>query len=184
MDYKKVAQEMIETIGEEKVKVGVEEMNKVINRPNKEEILVPIKGQVVNLAEVPDQIFAQGVMGAGIAIKPESSQVFAPVNGKIRHLLDTNHAIGLKTESGVEILIHVGIDTIKMDGEGFKSFVAEGDTVEVGDKLLEFDLELVTAEAESNLTPLVITNTDDFTVINSLAEGEVNCGDKLLEVEL
>jgi glucose-specific phosphotransferase system IIA component len=179
MNYKKAAKEIIESIGEEELKGQSKEKLDI----DKEELLVPMEGQVLNLEEVPDQIFAQQIMGDGIAIEPSGSQVIASFKGKITHLLETDHAVGLETESGVEVLIHVGIDTVKMKGEGFASFVEEGDLVEVGAKLLEFDLDLIEEEAESILTPVVITNTDDFAEINSLAEGEVDCNDKLLEVK-
>ncbi|MGM0369906.1 MAG: PTS sugar transporter subunit IIA [Bacillota bacterium] len=179
MNYKKAAKKIIESIATKEIKEkGKEELDIA-----KEELLVPIEGQVVKLEEVPDQIFAQQIMGDGIAIEPSGSQVVAPFQGKITHLLETDHAVGLKTESGVEVLIHVGIDTVKMKGKGFASFVEEGDLVEVGAKLLEFDLDLVAEEAESISTPIVITNTDEFAEINSLAEGKVDCDDKLLEVK-
>ena len=158
-----------------------EEKNKI--QKDKEEIFAPMEGQAVELAEVPDPTFAQKIMGEGIAIKPESGEVLAPVDAKVVNLLDTKHAVGLETEAGVEILIHVGLDTVQMEGEGFEAFVEQGDTVEVGDKLLEVDLDLVVEKAEATITPMVITNTDDFAEINVLTKGQVDCGDKLIEVK-
>ena len=170
MDYKRAAKKIIATVGEEKLK-------------NEVEILAPIEGAVVKLDEVPDQVFAEKVMGYGIAIEPSTDKVVSPVEGEVIHLLDSNHAVGLRTTDGVEILIHIGIDTIKMEGQGFKSFVKEGDKVEIGDELLEFDLDLVKEEAKSILTPVVITNTDQFAMITRLQEGIINIWDKILEVK-
>jgi len=163
------------------------EQEKAVNNKvekDKEEILSPIKGEALELSQVPDPTFAQKIMGDGIALKPETGEIVAPVSGKIVNLLDTKHAVGLETKSGVEVLIHVGVDTVQMGGEGFEAFVERGDNVETGDKLLEVDLDLVEEEAKSIITPMVITNTDDFTKINSLREGQIDCGDKLLEVKL
>ncbi|MGM0370807.1 MAG: PTS sugar transporter subunit IIA [Bacillota bacterium] len=170
MDYKRAAKKIIEKVAEEKLE-------------NKEEILAPLEGKEVRLEEVPDQVFAEKVMGYGIAIEPTTEKVLSPVKGEVIHLLETNHAVGLRTETGVEILIHIGIDTIKMAGQGFKSLVEEEDTVEIGDELLEFDLDLVKQEAKSSLTPVVITNTEEFGMISRLQEGTINIGDKILEVK-
>lgn len=170
MDYRRAAKKIIETVAEEKLN-------------HKEEILAPMAGQEIRLEEVPDQVFAEKVMGYGIAIEPTTEKVVSPVKGEVIHLLETNHAVGLRTEAGVEILIHIGIDTIKMNGHGFDSFVAEGDTVEVGDELLEYDLDLVREEAKSILTPVVITNTEEWGMISRLQAGKINIGDKILEVK-
>jgi PTS system beta-glucosides-specific IIC component/PTS system sucrose-specific IIC component len=178
------AEDIIEEENEKNIEEAQEAeiTNKV--QKEKEDISSPIKGQILDLSEVPDPTFAQKIMGDGIALKPETGEIVAPVSGKIVNLLDTKHAIGLETESGVEVLIHVGVDTVQMGGEGFESFVEKGDNVETGDKLLEVDLDLVEEEAKSIITPMVITNTDDFTEINSLREGQIDFGDKLLEVKL
>jgi len=100
------------------------------------------------------------------------------------NLFDTKHAVGLKTKSGVEILIHIGLDTVQMGGEGFEAFIKEGDTVKAGDKLISVDLELVEEKAESIITPMVITNTADFPEISSLAAGQIDFGDEVLEIKV
>ncbi|WP_369127960.1 PTS sugar transporter subunit IIA [Halanaerobacter jeridensis] len=145
-------------------------------------MLVPMQGQVVELEEVPDPTFAQKIMGEGLAINPESGTVVSPVAGEIVNLMDTKHAVGIETDSGVEILIHVGLDTVQMGGEGFEAFVEVGDRVEAGDKLLEADLSLVEEQAEDTITPMVITNSDDFAAIDIVAEDAINTGDEVLKV--
>jgi glucose PTS system EIICBA or EIICB component len=125
-----------------------------------EQIPSPISGRVLSLSEVPDATFSQKLLGDGFAVMPSEGVVFAPVAGKIETLFPTLHAIGLKSRSGVELLIHVGVDTVQMKGEGFKAFVKQGDWVEPGQKLLEFDMELVRKKAKSLATPILVTNMD------------------------
>lgn len=143
----------------------------------------PLKGKAMDISEVPDKTFADKLLGDGIAIDPVDGVVVSPVDGEIVQLFRTNHAIGIRTNSNAEILIHVGIDTVKMNGEGFTPFVKIGDMVKAGDKLLEFDLELVKAKAKSTITPIVITNTHDFASITKEANGDVNHLDALLTLE-
>ena len=148
------------------------------------EIMVsPINGKIVPLEEVPDKTFANKLLGDGISIDPIDGVLVAPVDGQISLLFETKHAIAIETESGVEILLHIGIDTVKMNGEGFKSFVNTGDKVKAGDKLIEFDLELVKQKAKSPITAIVITNTDKFQAIKPLKTGNVNVKDELVLVE-
>ncbi len=149
----------------------------------KTELLSPVKGEILELSEVPDPTFAQKILGDGIAFKPEIGEIVAPVDAEVVNLFDTKHALGLKTESGAEVLIHIGLDTVKMGGEGFEAFVEQGDNVKAGDKLIEVDLELVEEKAESIITPMVITNTADFEEITSSAAGQIDFGDKVLEIK-
>jgi PTS system beta-glucosides-specific IIC component/PTS system sucrose-specific IIC component len=150
----------------------------------KEKLFSSVKGEIIDLTEVPDPTFAQKILGEGIAFKPENGEIVAPVDAKVVNLFDTKHAVGLETESGVEILIHIGLDTVQMGGEGFKAFIKQGDTVQVGDKLIEVDLGLVEEKAESIITPMVITNTADFDEITNAAAGKVDFGDKVIEIKL
>jgi PTS system beta-glucosides-specific IIC component/PTS system sucrose-specific IIC component len=149
----------------------------------KTELLSPVKGEILELSEVPDPTFAQKILGDGIAFKPEIGEIVAPVDAEVVNLFDTKHALGLKTESGAEVLIHIGLDTVKMGGEGFEAFVEQGDNVKAGDKLIEVDLNLVEEKAESIITPMVITNTAEFEEITSTAAGQINFGDKVLEIK-
>ncbi|WBL14674.1 PTS sugar transporter subunit IIA [Sutcliffiella sp. NC1] len=123
-------------------------------------VYAPLTGEVVPLEEVPDPVFAEKMMGEGIAIKPTSGMVVSPVDGKIVQVFPTKHAVGIETSNGVEILIHIGLETVQMNGEGFTAHVQEGSRVSVGDKLISFDLSIVQAKAKSTITPIIITNTD------------------------
>lgn len=130
------------------------------SKTNAETIVAPLTGEVKNIEEVPDPVFAGRMMGNGVAIDPTEGVVVSPVDGEIVQLFHTKHAVGIKSKNGTEILIHVGLETVTMAGEGFEAHVAEGQTVKVGDKLISFDLELIREKAKSTITPIVITNTD------------------------
>ncbi|MDF2594896.1 MAG: glucose transporter subunit [Clostridia bacterium] len=121
---------------------------------------IPIKGKIVDITEVPDDVFAQKYMGDGVAIYPTEGKVYSPADGEIIVMAETGHAIGIRTKEGVEFLIHVGLDTVDMKGEGFKNLVAEGDKVKRGQSLLSFDLELVKERAKSTVSPIIITNME------------------------
>ncbi|MBC7397351.1 MAG: PTS transporter subunit EIIC [Bdellovibrionales bacterium] len=132
----------------------------------------PIKGTFVALADIPDATFSAEFMGKTLAILPIEGIVYAPFDGTVATLFHTNHAIGLESNDGLELLIHIGIDTVKMNGQGFKAFVKMGDTVTRGQKLIEFDLEKVKAEAKSLVTPIVITNPERFKNLQTIQSGE------------
>jgi trehalose PTS system EIIBC or EIIBCA component len=132
-------------------------------RDNQEEIIFsPLSGRVYSLNAVPDPTFAKKMMGDGIAIDPVEGILLSPVDGEIVTVFPTKHAIGIRSRTGVEILIHVGIDTVKLDGEGFEVFVKAGDSIEKGDQLLTFDLAFIREKAASSLTPVIITNGDEL----------------------
>ena len=130
------------------------------SKTNEETIVAPLTGAVKNIEEVPDPVFAGRMMGDGVAIDPTEGVVVSPVAGEIVQLFHTKHAIGIKAKNGTEILIHVGLETVKMEGEGFEAHVSEGQAVKAGDKLISFDLELIREKAKSTISPIVITNTD------------------------
>ena len=123
-------------------------------------IISPLSGKIIPLSEIPDTTFNQEIMGRTIGILPSSNTVVAPFDGEVATLFHTHHAIGLLSQDGIELLIHVGIDTVKMNGEGFKAFVKDGDKITKGQKLIEFDMNLITAKATSLVTPIVITNPE------------------------
>ena len=125
-------------------------------------IVSPLTGTVQNLSDCPDETFASGIVGKGIGVLPESNQVVAPFKGEITMTTPTNHAIGIVSESGSEILIHLGIDTVSLNGDGFERLVNEGDMVEVGTPLLTFDRELITSKGLSLFSPIVVTNTPNY----------------------
>lgn len=128
----------------------------------------PLIGEVINLVDVPDPTFSAKLLGDGIAIRPTEGILYAPVDGEIVQIFHTNHALGIKTSLGSEILIHIGIDTVKMKGVGFTAFVKAGDFVKEGDKLIEFDLDLINKNAKSDITPIVITNMETVNNIQIL----------------
>lgn len=153
-------------------------------KKDSEILLAPMKGTVVPLELVPDQTFAEKLLGDGFAIDPVDGVVISPVDGTIALVFDTKHAIAIVTESGVEILIHVGIDTVKMNGEGFEAFVKSGDIVKAGDKLLQVNLDLVKQKEKSPLTTVVITNSDQFRALNTIKTGVVDLKDEIFSVSL
>ncbi|HBZ1364728.1 TPA: PTS beta-glucoside transporter subunit IIABC [Klebsiella pneumoniae] len=140
----------------------------------------PMQGKLVTLDKVIDVTFASGVMGKGIAIKPENGKVVSPVDGVIASLFKTKHAIGIETASGAEILIHVGIDTVKLNGEYFTAYVKSGDTVKQGDLLLEFDSQKIEEAGFDLTTPVIISNTEDFIDVVPTPEPYINESETLL----
>lgn len=136
----------------------------------------PLTGKLLPISEVPDQVFSQKMMGDGFAIEPSEGIVVAPVDGEIVNLFPTKHAIGIRSTTGQELLIHVGIDTVNLEGNGFETFVSEGDQVKKGQKLLEFDLSFIKEKATSTITPVVFTNLPAGTTVKLESE-EVKAGD-------
>ncbi|ARO57710.1 PTS system glucose-specific EIIA component [Bacillus cereus] len=130
------------------------------SKTNEETIVAPLTGAVKNIEEVPDPVFAGRMMGDGVAIDPTEGVVVSPVDGEIVQLFHTKHAIGIKAKNGTEILIHVGLETVKWKAKVSKLTFFEGQAVKAGDKLISFDLELIREKAKSTITPIVITNTD------------------------
>lgn len=126
------------------------------------EIKAPLTGSLVELKDVNDEAFSSEAMGKGIAIKPISGEVISPINGKVEVLFETKHAIGLKSEDGTELLIHIGLDTVKLGGKHFVSHIKAGDKVNVGDKLVTFDIDAIKKEGYDVITPVIITNSNDY----------------------
>ncbi|MCI9305014.1 MAG: PTS transporter subunit EIIC [Lachnospiraceae bacterium] len=151
-------------------------------KDGKIEIVSPLKGRVVKLSDVKDEAFSSGALGKGVAVEPEEGVLYAPADGTISALFPTGHAIGLTTETGLELLMHVGMDTVQLDGKGFKAFVAAGDSVKQGQKLLEFDMKLIQGEGYSLVTPVLVTNSDDFEAVTPSSETQVRAGDLLLSI--
>lgn len=131
------------------------------NKDTGSNIIAPMNGKIVPMEKVPDPVFSQKMMGEGIAIEPEDGIVTSPVNGKIVHVPETKHAVGILAEDGTELLIHVGLETVGLKGKGFELFVKPDEEISVGDKLMEFDLTYITENATSTITPIVITNSAD-----------------------
>lgn len=128
---------------------------------NKEiEIYAPLTGEYINIEDIPDPVFAQKMIGEGFGINPTEGEVVSPIEGKVDNVFPTKHAIGLKADNGLEILVHIGLDTVQLDGQGFEILVSSGDTVQVGDPLLKFDLEYIKNNAKDVISPIIITNSD------------------------
>lgn len=149
-------------------------------------VTAPLNGKVVDLSNVPDPVFSQKMMGDGLAIEPSEGLVVAPVDGEIQSVFPTKHAVGIKTKTGVEILIHIGLDTVNLNGEGFEAYVKAGDKVKRGDKLISFDLGIITEKAKSTVTPIIITNMDE--VVENLQKQAANdtvvIGNDILTIKL
>ena len=151
--------------------------------PSEGVIQTPIVGDVVALSNVNDPVFSSGAMGQGIAVKPSQGVVYAPADAEVSIAFATGHAYGLKTENGAEILIHVGIDTVSMDGEGFDKKVAQGDKVKAGDVLGTFDSAKIAAAGLDDTTMVIVTNTADYASVTPVATGSVVKGDAIIEVK-
>ncbi|AZV49532.1 PTS beta-glucoside transporter subunit EIIBCA [Bacillus halotolerans] len=140
----------------------------------------PIKGEVKALSEVNDGVFSAGIMGKGFAIEPEEGEVVSPVNGSVTTVFKTKHAIGITSDQGAEILIHIGLDTVKLEGQWFTSHVKEGDKVAPGDPLVSFDLEQIKAAGYDVITPVIVTNTDRYSFSPVKEIGRVQTKEALL----
>lgn len=142
-----------------------------------------LNGTVVPLADVKDEAFASGVLGDGIAIEPTDGELVAPADGEISSTFETHHAVGMTTADGAELLMHIGIDTVKLGGKHFACLVNEGDKVKKGQPLIRFELEAIKAEGYPVTTPLIVCNTDDYAAVAAKASGTVKQGDALLELK-
>ena len=177
--YKEETEVVEETVSEETTVVNEE----VPATLQDETIQTPIVGDVVALSNVDDPVFSSGAMGQGIAVKPSEDVVYAPADAEVTIVFPTGHAYGLRTANGAEILIHVGIDTVSMNGEGFNHKVAQGDKVKAGDVLGTFDSAKIAAAGLDNTTMVIVTNTADFASVNPVASGSVAKGDAIIEVK-
>ena len=151
--------------------------------PSTEELTSPIRGSYLSLDQVPDPVFSSRAMGMGIGIDPVEGEVMAPANGTITTVFPTGHAIGITTDMGVEILIHVGLDTVNLEGEGFKVYVSEGDKVKTGTHLASFDIPKIKEAGYKVITPIVITNSDDFSNIKVVAPTDLTNEDTVMVIE-
>ncbi|MGL4861165.1 MAG: PTS glucose transporter subunit IIA [Enterobacteriaceae bacterium] len=143
------------------------------------EIIAPLSGEIVNIEDVPDVVFAEKIVGDGVAIKPSGDKMVAPVAGTIGKIFETNHAFSIESDSGIEMFVHFGIDTVELKGEGFKRIAEEGQKVKAGDTIIEFDLPLLQSKAKSVLTPIVISNMDEIKQLTKLS-GTVTAGETVI----
>ncbi len=173
-----------ETTGEEKEETAEsnekeENASAILKRA---EIGSPVKGKALKLSSIRDDAFASGVLGKGAAVLPEEGKVFAPADGEVTALFPTMHAIGIKTDEGAEILIHIGLDTVQLNGEGFEAAVSCGDRVKKGQLMIKFDKEWIEGKGYCLETPVIITNSDDFLDVVDMAQEKLEPGDSLLQV--
>ena len=135
------------------------------------DLLAPLNGTIIPLEEVPDPVFSQKMMGEGVAIQPTGGHVYAPFSGEIIMITPTKHAIAIRSKSGVEVLIHIGLETVSLKGEGFKLVVKEGEHVESGQLLIEVDWAFLEEHAESTITPIIVTNSNKKITFGSKGAG-------------
>lgn len=165
-----------------KVEEQGEKETKSFANPSEETVAAPFMGKVLPLSEVPDEVFSSGAMGQGVAIEPADNKLYAPFDGTVVMIAPTKHAIGLRSESGVEILMHIGLDTVKLDGKPFTVNVKDGDKVKKGDLLIQFDKESIQQAGIRTITPLIITNTHAFKEIIIENIKDISLDQKLLTV--
>jgi PTS system D-glucosamine-specific IIC component len=144
----------------------------------------PLNGICQNLSEVPDEAFAGGMMGEGACMIPEDPYLYAPTDGEVTFVFDTKHAIGFQTDTGISMLFHMGIDTVKLDGQGFEVLVENGQKVKKGDPLLKMDLEFIKKNAPSISSPILCTDLDDNMKVRLLKTGNVQKGEDIIAVDI
>jgi beta-glucoside PTS system EIICBA component len=145
-------------------------------------IVSPLQGKLNSLKQVDDGMFSEEILGQGIAIEPSEGTVISPVNGTVSALFDSKHAIGITSDDGIELLIHVGIDTVQLNGEGYEYSVQKGQKIQIGDKLIQFDLEGIKAKGYKTITPVVITNSAEVGDILTANDGPINLGEEIIKV--
>ena len=146
-------------------------------------IYAPLKGEAIPSAEVNDPTFAEEMLGKGMAIKPAEGKVYAPFDGTVAMVFDTKHAVSLVSDTGAEVLIHVGLDTVSLKGEHFTTHVENGATVKKGDLLMEFDKEAIAAAGFDTIIPVVVCNADDYKDVKRITGSVVKPGDTVMELE-
>lgn len=153
------------------------------NEYSDDSVYAPVEGKVIALADVPDATFAEGVLGEGLAIEPVVGEVIAPADGEVSSIFDTHHAVGLTLDNGIELLIHVGINTVALNGKGFTAHVSEGDKVKRGQTLISFDKNFIASKGYPTITPVIITNADDYKEIKTTKNTDVKWLDEILTIE-
>ncbi len=145
-------------------------------------LFAPVDGKAVPVSQVSDPTFADEILGKGLAIKPSSNTVYSPCDGTIDLMFDTGHAVNLVSDSGIEILIHIGLDTVSLKGKHFKTLKNTGDKVRKGDPLIEFEKDEIAKEGFDTIIPIIICNTDSYSEVKPLTDIDVKVGDKILTV--
>ncbi len=182
--WKEESEEKIETDekSDEKKEIEKEEKEEKADKVEDNAAYIPIKGKAISYEEIPDETFAAGILGQGIGVVPEEGAVYAPFDGEISSVAETGHAIGITGNHDMELLIHVGIDTVKMNGDGFLVKVAEGDKVVKGQLLMTFDIEKIKAAGFDTTTAVLLTNSDDYPDLKIMGIGDMEVGNKMFEI--
>ena len=141
-----------------------------------------LNGTVVRIEDVEDDVFSQKILGDGIAVEPSEGKLYAPCDGKVDSVFDTKHAINILSTDGAEVLLHIGIDTVKLGGKHFEAHVTDGQEIKKGDLLISFDIEAIKAEGCKVTTPLIIGNTDEYSAITPAAQGKISAGDEIIKI--
>ena len=152
----------------------------VVSKPGV--VCAPVSGEVVAMTEIPDETFATGVLGEGVGINPTEGRVVAPFSGTISSVADSHHAVGVTSPEGLEVLIHVGVDTVDMGGKGFTAKVKEGDTVVAGQELISFDRKAIKAAGHPDMVVVLLTNAEDFEKLDIAPAGTVQTGAEIIRV--
>ena len=170
---------------EEEIKEMENESNDLVNENKSEgvdELVSPIQGEQINLSEVDDEVFSSGAVGSGLAIIPDVGEVVSPVNGTVSTIFPTKHAIGIVSDNGTELLIHIGLNTVALDGKYYDVHINSGDKVTKGQKLVSFDIEGIKKEGYSTVTPVLVTNTADLKDVIVIENNKVDKGSIIIKV--
>ena len=165
---------------ENKVKEEIKEVKST--KLEKEEVVSPIKGEVLNLSDIEDAAFSSGVLGQGVAIIPSDGKVVAPVDGVVTTLFPSLHAIGILSDEGVEVLIHIGLNTVQLEGRGFNACIKQGDRITKGQTILKFDIDVIKEAGYSVVTPIVVTNSSQFLDVVQTESKNIELEDNLITV--
>ena len=141
-----------------------------------------LSGKVIPLENVEDEVFSQKILGEGIAVEPNDGKLYAPCDGVIDNIFDTMHAVNITSEGGAEILLHIGIDTVRLGGKYFISHIEQGQRVKKGDLLISFDMDKIKAEGYKLTTPMIICNSEDYSAFETLRQGEIQRGSEILKI--
>ncbi len=147
------------------------------------ELVSPLDGKILDLSEVPDEAFASGAIGDGVAIEPTGDTIYAPCDANEINIFITNHAVSFELDNDIELIVHFGVDTVKLNGKGFTRIANDGDSVKKGDPLVKFDLEFMKNNAKSIITPVIIASMDEVQSLEK-SSGNINAGDTLIKINL
>lgn len=180
-DYDKKQAQKVAEIADEAQEVATAAPTEKLNPSTK--LVSPLEGTVKPLTDIKDEVFSSGAMGKGVAIEPSVGVLHAPADGKIALVFPTGHAVGINTQDGAEVLMHIGMDTVNLKGKGFKTLVQKGQDVQAGDPLVKFDIKAIKAAGYELTTPIVVTNSKKYKDITQVAQGDVKVGQEILSLQ-